>query len=62
MQEAMVQRNGCKYKLQLLYANGARQEEDIFVRLIDSATKQVGSRSLGRNTSAMLCNKTPISF
>jgi early B-cell factor len=33
--------NGIKYKLQLLYANGVRQEQDIFVRLIDSATKQV---------------------
>jgi len=33
--------NGIKYKLQLLYANGIRQEQDIFVRLIDSTTKQV---------------------
>merc|ERR1719412_3098623 len=33
--------NGIKYKLQLLFANGIRQEQDIFVRLIDSATKTV---------------------
>jgi early B-cell factor len=33
--------NGIHYRLQLLYTNGARQEEDIFVRLIDSVTKQV---------------------
>ncbi|XP_033150924.1 transcription factor collier-like [Drosophila busckii] len=31
--------NGIQYRLQLLYANGARQEQDIFVRLIDSVTK-----------------------
>uniref|UniRef100_A0A1B0C1K3 Transcription factor COE DNA-binding domain-containing protein n=1 Tax=Glossina palpalis gambiensis TaxID=67801 RepID=A0A1B0C1K3_9MUSC len=33
--------NGIQYRLQLLYANGARQEQDIFVRLIDSVTKQI---------------------
>uniref|UniRef100_A0A182MXY4 Transcription factor COE DNA-binding domain-containing protein n=1 Tax=Anopheles dirus TaxID=7168 RepID=A0A182MXY4_9DIPT len=33
--------NGIQYRLQLLYANGARQEQDIFVRLIDSVTKQL---------------------
>ncbi|KAJ6633354.1 Transcription factor collier [Pseudolycoriella hygida] len=33
--------NGIQYRLQLLYSNGARQEQDIFVRLIDSVTKQV---------------------
>lgn len=33
--------NGIKYKLQLLYANGIRQEQDIYVRLIDSVTRQV---------------------
>ncbi|XP_065157423.1 transcription factor collier isoform X5 [Atheta coriaria] len=32
--------NGIQYRLQLLYANGVRQEQDIFVRLIDSVTKQ----------------------
>ncbi|KAK9885049.1 hypothetical protein WA026_009272 [Henosepilachna vigintioctopunctata] len=33
--------NGIQYRLQLLYSNGVRQEQDIFVRLIDSVTKQV---------------------
>ncbi|CAL8093513.1 unnamed protein product [Orchesella dallaii] len=32
--------NGIQYRLQLLYANGLRQEQDIYVRLIDSVTKQ----------------------
>ncbi|XP_057655279.1 transcription factor collier isoform X2 [Diorhabda carinulata] len=32
--------NGIQYRLQLLFANGVRQEQDIFVRLIDSVTKQ----------------------
>ncbi|CAG0891480.1 unnamed protein product [Cyprideis torosa] len=32
--------NGIHYRLQLLYANGLRQEQDIFVRLIDSVSKQ----------------------
>ncbi|XP_026471979.1 transcription factor collier [Ctenocephalides felis] len=32
--------NGIQYRLQLLYANGVRQEQDIYVRLIDSVTKQ----------------------
>ncbi len=27
----------------MLYANGVRQEQDIFVRLVDSATKQVSN-------------------
>ncbi|KAL0880043.1 hypothetical protein ABMA27_002536 [Loxostege sticticalis] len=42
-QEAEGQKtnNGIQYRLQLLYANGIRQEQDIFVRLIDSVTKQV---------------------
>ncbi|XP_034244074.1 transcription factor collier-like isoform X2 [Thrips palmi] len=33
--------NGILYRLQLLYSNGLRQEQDIYVRLIDSASKQV---------------------
>ncbi|KAM7444916.1 Transcription factorCOE2 [Porites harrisoni] len=33
-------RNGASYRLQLLYSNGIRSEQDIFVRLINSATKQ----------------------
>ncbi|XP_044018782.1 transcription factor collier isoform X1 [Aphidius gifuensis] len=32
--------NGIQYRLRLTYANGHIQEQDIFVRLIDSATKQ----------------------
>lgn len=41
-QEADGQRtnNGIHYRLQLLYANGVRQEQDLYVRLIDSVTKQ----------------------
>ncbi|XP_075221713.1 EBF transcription factor knot [Lycorma delicatula] len=38
--EAQKTNNGIQYRLQLLYANGVRQEQDIFVRLIDSVTKQ----------------------
>ncbi|XP_046663362.1 transcription factor collier [Homalodisca vitripennis] len=38
--EAQKTNNGIHYRLQLLYASGARQEQDIFVRLIDSVTKQ----------------------
>ncbi|KAL7735740.1 hypothetical protein ACLKA6_019995 [Drosophila palustris] len=37
--DATKTNNGIQYRLQLLYANGARQEQDIFVRLIDSVTK-----------------------
>ncbi|XP_043912261.1 transcription factor COE3 isoform X9 [Protopterus annectens] len=32
--------NGIHYKLQLLYSNGIRTEQDLYVRLIDSMTKQ----------------------
>ncbi|XP_032306561.1 transcription factor collier isoform X7 [Drosophila ananassae] len=38
--DATKTNNGIQYRLQLLYANGARQEQDIFVRLIDSVSKQ----------------------
>ncbi|CDQ90480.1 unnamed protein product [Oncorhynchus mykiss] len=31
--------NGIHYRLQLLYSNGIRTEQDLFVRLIDSMTK-----------------------
>ncbi|XP_016150567.1 transcription factor COE1-A [Sinocyclocheilus grahami] len=34
--------NGIHYRLQLLYSNGIRTEQDFYVRLIDSMTKQVG--------------------
>ncbi|RWS16381.1 transcription factor collier-like protein, partial [Dinothrombium tinctorium] len=32
--------NGIHYRLQLLFANGVRQEQDLYVRLVDSVTKQ----------------------
>lgn len=32
--------NGIHYRLSLIYQNGMRQEQDIFVRMIDSVTKQ----------------------
>ncbi|XP_036403288.1 transcription factor COE3-like isoform X6 [Megalops cyprinoides] len=32
--------NGIHYKLQLLYSNGVRTEQDLYIRLIDSMTKQ----------------------
>ncbi|KAH9518417.1 Transcription factor COE1-A [Bulinus truncatus] len=32
--------NGIHYRVQLLYANGIRQEQDMYIRLIDSVTKQ----------------------
>ncbi|BFZ02455.1 hypothetical protein BsWGS_05494 [Bradybaena similaris] len=32
--------NGIHYRLLLLYANGIRQEQDMYIRLIDSVTKQ----------------------
>ncbi|XP_074640617.1 transcription factor collier-like [Tubulanus polymorphus] len=38
--ESPPTRNGIHYRLQLLFANGVRQEQDLFVRLIDSVTKQ----------------------
>uniref|UniRef100_A0A8B9GS51 Transcription factor COE DNA-binding domain-containing protein n=1 Tax=Astyanax mexicanus TaxID=7994 RepID=A0A8B9GS51_ASTMX len=44
--------NGIHYRLQLLYSNGIRTEQDFYVRLIDSMTKQRSSRlcaKLGRN-------------
>uniref|UniRef100_A0A672MQG3 Transcription factor COE1 n=2 Tax=Sinocyclocheilus grahami TaxID=75366 RepID=A0A672MQG3_SINGR len=42
--------NGIHYRLQLLYSNGIRTEQDFYVRLIDSMTKQV---------SADICAGTP---
>ena len=33
-------RNGTHYRLQLLYQNGVRTEQELYVRLIDSSTKQ----------------------
>lgn len=33
-------RNGASYRLQLLYSSGIRSEQDIFIRLVNSVTKQ----------------------
>lgn len=33
-------RNGASYRLQLHYSNGIRSEQDIFIRLVNSVTKQ----------------------
>ncbi|XP_031369906.1 transcription factor collier isoform X1 [Apis dorsata] len=38
--EGQKTNNGIQYSLHLLYSNGVRQVQDIYVRLIDSATKQ----------------------
>ncbi|XP_023219768.1 transcription factor collier isoform X2 [Centruroides vittatus] len=38
--EGQKTNNGIHYRLQLLYASGVRQEQDLYVRLIDSVTKQ----------------------
>ncbi|KAG5895393.1 hypothetical protein JTB14_018747 [Gonioctena quinquepunctata] len=45
--------NGIQYRLQLLFANGVRQEQDIFVRLIDSVTKQ-GREKAGKREQMKL--------
>jgi len=41
--DGMRTSNGIQYRLQLLFSNGVRQEQDIYVRLIDSVTKQAVS-------------------
>lgn len=33
--------NGIHYRVQLLYVNGVRQEQDLYIRLVDSTSKQV---------------------
>ncbi|XP_075455306.1 transcription factor COE1 [Ascaphus truei] len=38
--------NGIHYRLQLLYSNGIRTEQDFYVRLIDSMTKQCNGNIL----------------
>lgn len=38
--EGVPTRNGIQYRLNLLFQNGHRQEHDVFVRMIDSVTKQ----------------------
>lgn len=40
--EGIKTNNGIHYRLNLLYQNGLRQEQDIFIRMIDSSNKQVG--------------------
>ncbi|XP_023276420.1 transcription factor COE3-like [Seriola lalandi dorsalis] len=40
--------NGIHYRLQLLYSNGIRTEQDLYVRLIDSMTKQLWSSVFSR--------------
>ncbi|KAK8728030.1 hypothetical protein OTU49_009350, partial [Cherax quadricarinatus] len=38
--EGQKTNNGIHYRLQLLFANGVRQEQEIYLRIIDSVTKQ----------------------
>ncbi|XP_071089800.1 transcription factor COE1-like isoform X2 [Haliotis cracherodii] len=38
--EGQKTNNGIHYRIQLLFANGVRQEQDLYVRLIDSVSKQ----------------------
>ncbi|XP_014661553.1 PREDICTED: transcription factor COE3-like [Priapulus caudatus] len=38
--EGQNTKNGIHYRVQLLYANGVRAEQDLYVRLIDSVSKQ----------------------
>ncbi|GIY34203.1 transcription factor COE1-A [Caerostris darwini] len=38
--EGQKTNNGIHYRLQLLYANGVRQEQDLYVRLIDHVKKE----------------------
>ncbi|KAF7669620.1 hypothetical protein LDENG_00166820 [Lucifuga dentata] len=46
--------NGTHYKLQLLYSNGVRTEQDLYARLIDSGTKQPISYE-GQNKNPEMC-------
>uniref|UniRef100_A0A672LJZ7 Transcription factor COE2 n=1 Tax=Sinocyclocheilus grahami TaxID=75366 RepID=A0A672LJZ7_SINGR len=46
--------NGTRYKLQLLYSNGVRTEQDLYARLIDSVTKQPISYE-GQNKNPEMC-------
>ncbi|XP_062873543.1 transcription factor COE2 isoform X4 [Trichomycterus rosablanca] len=46
--------NGTHYKLQLLYSNGVRTEQDLYTRLIDSVTKQPISYE-GQNKNPEMC-------
>uniref|UniRef100_A0A672T6V8 EBF transcription factor 1 n=1 Tax=Sinocyclocheilus grahami TaxID=75366 RepID=A0A672T6V8_SINGR len=54
--------NGIHYRLQLLYSNGIRTEQDFYVRLIDSMTKQVRVHLILRCCDKKSCgnrNETP---
>ncbi|KGL81629.1 Transcription factor COE3, partial [Tinamus guttatus] len=51
--------NGIHYKLQLLYSNGVRTEQDLYVRLIDSMTKQVRKFKLFLTVDCGNRNETP---
>uniref|UniRef100_A0A8B9HUQ2 EBF transcription factor 2 n=1 Tax=Astyanax mexicanus TaxID=7994 RepID=A0A8B9HUQ2_ASTMX len=46
--------NGTHYKLQLLYSNGVRTEQDLYARLVDSVTKQPISYE-GQNKNPEMC-------
>ncbi|XP_068130824.1 transcription factor COE2 [Hyperolius riggenbachi] len=46
--------NGTHYRLQLLYSNGVRTEQDLFIRLIDSVTKQPIAYE-GQNKNPEMC-------
>ncbi|KAA0716256.1 Transcription factor COE2 [Triplophysa tibetana] len=46
--------NGTHYKLQLLYSNGIRTEQDLYARLIDSVTKQPITYE-GQNKNPEMC-------
>ncbi|KAM7391982.1 hypothetical protein PAMP_022628 [Pampus punctatissimus] len=50
--------NGTHYKLQLLYSNGVRTEQDLYARLIDSVTKQVGKLKSSSGDSPFNCVST----
>ena len=38
--EGVPTRNGIQYRLNLLFQSGLRHEQDVFIRMIDSVTKQ----------------------
>ncbi|XP_028821168.1 transcription factor COE2 isoform X2 [Denticeps clupeoides] len=46
--------NGTHYKLQLLYSNGVRTEQDLYARLIDSVSRQPISYE-GQNKNPEMC-------
>jgi len=41
LQNGNEYRNGLIYKLSVLYSDGTHKEEELYIRLIDSSTKQV---------------------